>query len=994
MICSKRILTIFFIFALVMSNSKLMGQVVIREKVIIKPVPNSDNNLSMEIEYNPLKFSIGGPRGFVYTLSGPEGSISGSGTHADSMTAINGQYTITISSLCECNTNVGWLVTWLDPAGNNQWVAGFEMWFGGQVSKSYTFSFNGIPPEPPTEPCDFDFNLDKSEICDTSQLVSMQMYLLSNQNCVTDPDITLSIQSGSVDLEIFNENNNQSCGTTCTFNSADLDQYKLKLNSRFYGSMAEEAVVSISVGDITRKDTLTILPIDNPLHYFMEVDPPNPANIVYGSTTGIYAYTRVELCGGVYEPLPDDIKYSAKIIKGMNYGTLLYAEDSEVQGDILNNLSHNKGLLRLGFSADGDTIEESDTIIVRISTTDTEIEPQEVTLIIGLGSSLVIDFLPPTIRVWESSSILIRERKSDGQILGFPPDQLFNFRITEGTEYASLYSLINDTESYEQQNICQQDLLLFSYDIPGDTARVKIYAETIVDDNSGGGGDTSIKEKKVTKSLKKTDNNKSVNGQIKLSGFGEILIVKTGARLNVSFDKNPIAPGESAKILIEGINDEEVPFNFSPDQTFYLSLGDGTKYGELFSTSTGQIGDFIENAPKEFIFNAKDSIDIDSAYVDVYVMAEYESGDGLGKANASVNNRKMNHASRIAEKFKAVNGSKEKSLLNKSIGKTSSTSEDNSVDEIFYLYGMARLLITKDNNAKLEIITPVADSIFYISNAPEMPTKIIQAEFSRMGLPIPITTAEWGCIVNYNFPPGNDETTYSKEAFFNSNDITEWELDFNNSDPIIGGEATIWVIKTFNGVSYYDSKVFHIRGRNPKRADIEEQTDYGQFTMLETESNVRQFRTENYSVPNEGLPIRGDDHHGWGISQLDDRSHTITTARLWDWTANLEAGLDYYNQQRNSAEGRLNDDIILHGPKAGQTRQSMIDIEGYAKYNGGPSARVWRWIPPDPDENIPGHWIREVSRLYDDDDDGIYETRRYSADIDENVGHYENNYNN
>ena len=66
---------------------------------------------------------------------------------------------------------------------------------------------------------------------------------------------------------------------------------------------------------------------------------------------------------------------------------------------------------------------------------------------------------------------------------------------------------------------------------------------------------------------------------------------------------------------------------------------------------------------------------------------------------------------------------------------------------------------------------------------------------------------------------------------------------------------------------------------------------------------------------------------------------------------------NYYNQQRNGAQSRLESIGHLDTPAESQTRQSMIDSEGYARYNAGPSAQYWSRV--EPDQNVPnvGYWI-------------------------------------
>lgn len=129
--------------------------------------------------------------------------------------------------------------------------------------------------------------------------------------------------------------------------------------------------------------------------------------------------------------------------------------------------------------------------------------------------------------------------------------------------------------------------------------------------------------------------------------------------------------------------------------------------------------------------------------------------------------------------------------------------------------------------------------------------------------------------------------------------------------------------------------------------------------------------------------MRGGDGHGWGLCQIDDRSHTITTAILWDWTRNREYGLNYYNQQREGARARLESIGHLDTPAEGQTRQSMIDSEAYARYNGGPSARYWKWIRPK--RGTPGYWIADPTAVRN-------HTRRRLDDLGEHVANYLNNY--
>jgi len=287
----------------------------------------------------------------------------------------------------------------------------------------------------------------------------------------------------------------------------------------------------------------------------------------------------------------------------------------------------------------------------------------------------------------------------------------------------------------------------------------------------------------------------------------------------------------------------------------------------------------------------------------------------------------------------------------------------------------------------LKIITPQDEGeIHYITAKPEMPVIPCEAKFSGYnGGENPV--ANWECKVKYDYPPGSDEAIFTKEILFNSEGISEWNLNFNNSATIIGGKAALKVKTTIENQLFQDSTIFYIRGENPDNGEVINKLDAGQIALLKTEvPNYSQFDTEDYAEPNEGLPLRGFDGHGWGLCQLDDRSHAISTGTLWDWTVNRTEGLNYYNEQRDVARARLERIGHLDTPADGQTRQSMIDIEAYARYNGGPSARYWRWIIPDPNEpNNNGHWIVDPTWWRSGE-------RVPAPHLRENVNHYIRNY--
>ena len=631
MICSKRILTIFFIFVLAASKSVLLGQVVIKEDIKITPgetVFNAEQSESSTVGY-------------------PCDAIIPAGDCHHFYQVVWSNSTFPLDPLQQPFNYQGNSCI-LDPyIGSNY---DFEIISGAQYCTIYQCSRN--------------YDEEKIDVGNSLIDISPTDFIPEGNTIQLFDGMPMNIGYCKYIIQ-FEDTRSRTSNVTFTFQP--------------HGST-----------DLVYFHTTIIKPTDFRMELLQSQE-----YILHNDKMDLYLDPRRQegYCGQFMfsngGSFPGYLKMSAQIITGSEYGTLYY-ELTNTYGDYLSGLNNDEAVW---FYTNGVQPADTQLVVVQLKADEYPAVDAEFYILPGDAKQLFISFASPELEPWYGTDINIKRYKN-GEIIDLPGSQLLNIRITEGMEYATLVSTLDWSESNEYENIRLEYVFLAANDIPGDTARIKVYAETYVDDN-GGGIATSIKEKKTENSLAKIEAGESIKEQIKLSGYGEILIVKSGARLNVSFDKNPIAPGESAKILIEGINDEGVPFNFSPDQTFYLSLGNGTLYGELFSTSTGQTGEFIGNAPGEFLFIAKDSIDVDSAFVDVYVMTEYESGDGLGKVNAAVNNRKMDRAGRIAEKFKAGKGNKEKFFLNKSTGKVSSTSETASVSEIFNLSGMARLLITE-----------------------------------------------------------------------------------------------------------------------------------------------------------------------------------------------------------------------------------------------------------------------------------------------------------
>ena len=253
----------------------------------------------------------------------------------------------------------------------------------------------------------------------------------------------------------------------------------------------------------------------------------------------------------------------------------------------------------------------------------------------------------------------------------------------------------------------------------------------------------------------------------------------------------------------------------------------------------------------------------------------------------------------------------------------------------------SRSVVVKGKTPELSIIKPENNNIYYISGTPEMPVFTCRAQLLNYSYTTTLTV-NWSCRVSYNYPPGSDEVVFTGIKQFNQNNLSDWNLNFNDNETIIGGKATIKSAVTINGKEYVDSVVVYIRGENPDRFTVTEGLSNGIEALAETESEngkFNQFSTESYATPNDRLPLRGGDLHGWGLCQIDDRWHTITTSILWDWTANLDKAKEIFDSWETQSLSELQAQVSV----GNEIPQLVLDCQKYAHYQGGTIAGAYVW---------------------------------------------------
>ena len=338
----------------------------------------------------------------------------------------------------------------------------------------------------------------------------------------------------------------------------------------------------------------------------------NEAKLSHGKSIVNYIDLGYDHCND--PDLADTVKFNLQIAAGNQFGHLIDQTTGEKVTE-LNNLLSSEGYLEFEFTADGELPSSNEDVIIKITASDSRIQPVYITYHIIIGSTIQITFDPSVIAPWDSSSIHVKERRSNGEIVDFPPDQLFKISVVKGEDFGFLYAPGSTINQDGSQTISEDGLIFYAYETIEDTTIVKIYVETYVDDGNSSG--RMQEQKAVGNKNIDTSGINRVTSKEKISCTGELLIVRTGARLHISFDKNPISPGDTARVIIKGVDNNNVPIIFPENQTYFLGLWNGWDYGELYSTSTGQQGEYIGEATEPFLFIAKDSINVDTALVDI-----------------------------------------------------------------------------------------------------------------------------------------------------------------------------------------------------------------------------------------------------------------------------------------------------------------------------------------------------------------------------------------
>ncbi len=303
--------------SLIFNSATSYSQVKIKEKVGINPI---SPRLSITTNYSPIEFLFNGARPYSVAVSGP-GTISISGSCAGYSTpllllttpAINGTYQVSISSSEDYISTVGFSATWLAPDGNTRFLAGYEMafYFGG--TRTATFTFNEIPPPPPS----FDFQIAFDNPLAYANDRSLFVIQYNHDSEPQDKSVALSFAAADPDVVFFDEMLQEELSNSITASLDDYYRYSVTCKSLNSSFPKKVKVVGVSNG-LQRSDTLTILQSEYVRAYFEKesLSPGDTVNIIVKKVNNKYGWES---------NYPDTTHFEVGIKEGCGLGMIMDA---------------------------------------------------------------------------------------------------------------------------------------------------------------------------------------------------------------------------------------------------------------------------------------------------------------------------------------------------------------------------------------------------------------------------------------------------------------------------------------------------------------------------------------------------------------------------------------------------------------------------------------------------------------------------------------------
>ncbi|MBI3124172.1 MAG: hypothetical protein HYZ10_07195 [Ignavibacteriales bacterium] len=601
---------------------ELDAQTVIREKVKIKPSTKLLSKLSVTEGYSPIEIHASGPRSFTISVTGPGGggseSNDGSGSPPTliSVGAVNGIYQISVESGCECNTNVGVWVTWINPWGEIDLVCSYELWFYGPRKSSVSFSFSGVH-EDDSPPIEFNYSVDITEGILCGERASD---VFASPNCDIDSlpnkNIQLSIASNGPDCVLFDKISNQIAGTTVTTTFDKVNDYGIKLNSPYTGTQTQVKLLAYSNG-IEHADSMFVNPAET--EYYLDAD-----NYLVNLIHGMGATLKIKLYPGTDcsdTRLAADLLLNIEITAGDSLGHLKNFVTGQV-GKLFTGLSFTNGELAFDFIADGSKPDGEDTVYVSVITNNPNIWQYDFIILINEGK-IIVQFVPGIISPGGTADIVLKKKEADGSLTSFPLDQAFNMSLIKGKDYGTINYLYRGMW-------------------PDTTDNVEFSSEPFKFTSMANVSNTPVQSVLIVSTY--LDSGERIYGGAVIN-IGEDTQADT-FYVKASFDKEKFVAGDTLNVNFVKVDKDGNISSFPAGTLYEVRVDEGCTVGELV-TSDGR-GTYFKDVSMPIQFVVKDSLEIADSVISVKVgvpgddssvYLSYQSNSGVEQQNVKLSRK-------------------------------------------------------------------------------------------------------------------------------------------------------------------------------------------------------------------------------------------------------------------------------------------------------------------------------------------------------------------
>ncbi len=420
-------------------------------------------------------------------------------------------------------------------------------------------------------------------------------------------------------------------------------------------------------------------------------------------------------------------------------------------------------------------------------------------------------------------------------------------------------------------------------------------------------------------------------GVIKIEGNGlveyDTVIIKPALYdLIVETDPKIIAPGDTAIVTVKRRTDYGIE-EFNQDQSFDVWIVEGSNYGFLLDSLTGNSGSSLTDAVNRFRIVANDSVDVDSTKIVVRVITETGNvSTRLTKNNVSKNDEVKIENSNLNDKEK----------------------EPVQTDWIVFgetLEGFGNVVL--EDKYEIEILNPNNNSEEWITIEPKMPDVICKAKLKNYDKGN--VTFDWEYWVSYKLlrhkfqkvdtlMRRTGKIQICGKSYSNNSEITSWTVPFdrdslnyvlltvkqpeipgwdryggdNNEKRIswdegdeifFGGDVFLQITAKNNYgniIGFKQQNSGRILGKNPFPQDVLNSITSNEFkAIVKHEALSKQFNENYINKYNEkGYPKYGPPN-GYGLAQIDNPPPLEMD--LWNWKSNLNRGKSIYDDKKIDA---------------------------------------------------------------------------------------------